>query len=100
MKKLLDKLNALNILDLVGIKFVIAATDTMKTNPQKSEEYEKYAKALSKVGEYISELVDELDAESKHNLNLTRVVSVQEMELKELRNKVKLLENEINFREL
>lgn len=100
MKKLLDKLNALNILDLVGIKFVIAATDTMKTNPQKSEEYEKYAKALSKVGEYISELVDELDAESKHNLNLTRVVAVQEMELKELRNKVKLLENEINFREL
>lgn len=100
MKKLLDKLNALNILDLVGIKFVIAATDTMKTNPQKSEEYEKYANALSKVGEYISELVDELDAESKHNLNLTRVVAVQEMELKELRNKVKLLENEINFREL
>jgi hypothetical protein len=100
MKKMLEKLNALNLIDLVGIKFIIAATDTMKTNPEKSEEYERYAKALSKVGEYISEIVDELDAESKHNLNLSRVVAVQEIELEQLRNKVKLLENEINFREL
>lgn len=100
MKKMLDKLNALNMLDLVGIKFMIAATDTLKTNPEKSEEYERYAKALNKVSEYILEIVDELDAESKHNLNLTRVVAVQEMELEQLRNKVKLLENEINFREL
>jgi hypothetical protein len=100
MKKMLDKLNALNVLDLVGIKFMMAATDTIKTNQEKSEEYERYAKALNKVSEYILEIVDELDAESKHNLNLTRVVAVQEMELEQLRNKVKLLEKEINFREL
>lgn len=100
MKKMLDKLNALNMLDLVGIKFMMAATDTLKTNIEKSEEYERYAKALNKVSEYILEIVDELDAESKYNLNLTRVVAVQELELEQLRNKVKLLENEINFREL
>lgn len=91
MERLLKKFQALNYLDLLECKYIEASIEAIKSG-KNSVKYENYAKMLKYSSNLIKELDADLESESKHSLNLTRVVAIQERELFELRNKIKRLE--------
>lgn len=91
MNRLLKKFQALNYLDLLECKYIQATIEAIAKDKNGSK-YENYANMLRYSSNFIKELDADLETESKHNLNLTRIVAIQDRELTELRNKVKRLE--------
>ena len=91
MDRVLKKFQALNYLDLLECKYIQASIEAIASG-KSGKKYENYANMIKYGTNLIKELDADLETESKHNLNLTRIVAIQDRELVELRNKVKRLE--------
>jgi hypothetical protein len=91
MKRLTEKFKALNVIDLLICKYLEASIEAQLKNKDSSK-LEKYVSMLKFTSNYIKELDNDLSIECKHTLDLTRVVAIQEQEIRTLKDKLNRLE--------
>lgn len=101
MKLLLKNLETRNTLTLLANKFLTASIDcAIKNKHSKQFEYENQALALGDCLNHLETLIIAIESESVRNIDLTRVVAIQNFEIRDLKAKVDRLEKEIQFRDL
>lgn len=91
MDRLLKKFKAINYLDAITCKYIENSIDGHLNNKDTSR-IDKYIEMIKFSSDFIKELDADLELEAKHSLNLSRIVAIQEQEIKQLKEKVKRLE--------
>jgi hypothetical protein len=91
MKRLENKFKALNYVDLLTCKYLEASIDA-ELNKKDSSRLQKYVEMLKFTSDYIKDLDNDFNVQCKHSLELTRVVAIQEQEIRILKDKLNRLE--------
>ncbi len=98
---MLKNLQSRNTLIKLANKFLQASIESsIKKDSDKALKYENEASDIADCLNHIEWLISNLEKECVKNVDLTRVIAIQEQELTYLKQKVERLNNEIQFRDL